>query len=163
MLVVEDEFELIHCGNMTGVINRQKGINKPLNTTSANSTVPVVNLTTLNDQTTALAETQEPPKKNKKPIDYSLVRFEDFNVDLILGNFDGNMSNATNFTDFPLIVNRKPDFTINRYRRRPSYCHSVFVDEKEYLPCSLAVGEKYLFKTRILSICSLLASLLLIC
>ncbi len=168
MLVVEDEFELIHCGNMSSVINRRNGISKPLNTTTANSTAPAVNLTTPKLATTALAELPSPDatsKKKNKPIDYSLVRFEDFNVDLILGNynFDSNMSNASNFTDYPLIVDRKPDFNINRYRRRPSHCHSIFVDEKEYLPCSLAVRThlKHAAVTQLLAILSsLLANMM---
>lgn len=145
MLVVEDEFELIHCGNMSTVIQNHIGPLEPLNTTN------VTNVTAVPDLAIDLEET--PSYNNKqKPIDYSLVRLSDFNVDLILGNyaFGENNSNVSNFTDFSTTFERQPDFHINRYRRRPSHCHSIFLNENEYLPCSNTPKQVALTKSLIL-------------
>lgn len=140
MLVVEDEFELIHCSNMSTVIRRRTDPPENINgTNGTNST----NWTASSSMDSDLTELEETPNKNKKEIDYSIVKLSDFNTELILGNYANmgeNYSNYTNNSDYFGIFDRKPDFHINRYRRRPSHCHSIFLNEKEYLPCSSSVS-----------------------
>ena len=131
MLVVEDEFELIHCGIMSSVI--KKRTDPPISLNSSNVTNARVQ--TPYDLET-LPEDEEPvPRKKKKKDDISIVRVHDYDIDFI---YDLNFTNYTNFTN---LVQHPQDYSINRYRRRPSHCNNIIPNEKEYLLCSSSASK----------------------
>lgn len=136
MLVVEDEFELIHCGNMSEIMRKHTDPPQEF----ANGTNGTTN-STMDVKGDLLVDLDSSDQANEDTHDYGVIRLEDFNTNYILGNWRDNMSNAS-FANASMMLGpyepRKPDFHINRYRRRPSYCHSIFLNEKEFLPCSSA-------------------------
>ena len=112
MLVVEDEFELITCGNMSQLIK------------SREPPVPEFNGSNLTNVTFLAQDLFDP--------EYDLAKIS-FNETI----FDENGSNMSNYTsEFDDVKFDENDFTVNRYRKKPDYCHNFFPDEKEYLPCS---------------------------
>lgn len=132
MLVVEDEFELIHCGNMSSFIKKRTEPPVPsINlTNTTNITVPIpFELDTLSE------DEESPRQKQKKKDDISIVRVHDYDIDFI---YELNFTNYTNFTN---LVQHPQDYSINRYRRRPSHCNNIFPNEKEYLPCSSSANK----------------------
>ena len=136
MLVVEDEFELIHCGNMSQIINKhtkpQAGDNNNDNLNNITNTTSNFTIETISD-----AQSRIELKKKEEEKDFGIIKISDFSDMYEIGEDEiGNFSNSTQIS----IYNRKNDFMINRYRRRPDHCHNIFPNEKEFLPCSYAIS-----------------------
>ena len=122
MLVIEDEYELIHCGNMSQLIRNHLGPNyDKANLTFLNETNSTSNLTNLNEnyniQETYLNATDNPISEYVLPSN----------------ELSANDSNSTQSSE--IVYHDRNDFSINRYRKKPDSCYNFFLDEKEYLPC----------------------------
>ncbi len=136
MLIVEDEFELYHCGNMSAYINIR---NPP----------PIIenltNETTLNNnssyQLTELSSSHGGGQDQKEEIldiskyylmsnEYDALYFSN-DTSFLLSMNDSNQTNATFIVDYKLNIKTH----INRYRKKPDHCHNYFENEREYLPC----------------------------
>jgi hypothetical protein len=117
MLVVEDEYELIHCGNITTLIETLYGKKSyaKFNMT-ANGT----------NETMSVYETES----TTTPVN---VMNEESSF---LGS-DGqtNYTNETELYSSSLLNVTKKKFKVNRYRKKPDQCFNYFENEKEYLPC----------------------------
>jgi hypothetical protein len=121
ILIVEDEFELIHCGNMSNLIDTLYGVNK--NQTFQNENFSSNSSNNFSNQ-------------NDSSLDIS--KNQNFANDYPLNNFQQSqfLANDTNNTNSSISNNNfKNNFLINRYRKKPDQCFNYFENEKEYLPC----------------------------
>ena len=129
ILVVEDEYELIHCGSMSSLIENLYGSNKfniknEINSSnSSNEYILYQNENVYNSS-----------------VDYQPILNENQ-----ANRSSSSLSNNTN-AKFVNQKNFKNDFSINRYRKKPDQCFNYFENEKEYLPClssALAFGKSF--------------------
>ena len=125
MLIVEDEFELYHCGNMSQLMKTR--LDKP-----------IVNKS---NETSLTAHTNLNSNSNSNTTDEFVTLYDDDDDDDWLN--DSNRSNFSLFQPTP-ISNLSLDFTINRYRKKPDVCYNIFPNEKDYLPCHSQTATRIL-------------------
>jgi hypothetical protein len=145
MLIVEDEYELIHCGNITNLINIYT--QPPFD----NSTL-LLNETFLFDENNnmtnnslfeinpAAAATTTNPVNEKSPYalfqnsaDFNFNKMNDESTHLFDSNNASNNTLTNDFDDTSKIL--KTDYEINRYRRKPESCNNFFENEREFQRC----------------------------
>ena len=137
MLVVEDEFELYHCGNMSTYIKNLMP-SPPLNINITNST----NMSAESSLTTDLATSNGHNQVSTNEVILDISKYHlmsnEYDAMLLLNDtsllLSFNDSNQTNFTfisDYNLNIKTQ----INRYRKKPDHCHNFFEGERDYLPC----------------------------
>ncbi len=132
MLIVEDEFELYHCGNMSTYISNRNPP-PPLGENSTNSTNAE-----MAGNGTELAHGHGGKEETILSIDkYHLMSNEHdelyFANDpaFLLSMNDSNSTNITFLVNYTLNIKTH----INRYRKKPDHCHNFYENEREYLPC----------------------------
>jgi hypothetical protein len=106
MLVVDDEYELIHCGNMSQLIEHYY----PKKTTHLKHTTNEASI----EEIHAFEETFIPTNDAIIPFSF----------------------NETNSSSEYIPIEKTDNYFINRYRKKPDLCYNFFEKEKEYLPCN---------------------------
>jgi hypothetical protein len=119
ILIVEDEYELIHCGNMSTLIDNLYGYNK----------FNLKNETHTSNSSNDYILYQSDLVSNNSLVNYQSILNE--NQDIFNSSLISNYSNSNFLNEKSL----KNDFSINRYRKKPDQCFNYFENEKEYLPC----------------------------
>ena len=135
MLIVEEEFELIHCGNISQLIRIYKGIKSDNN--SFNETGESINGTNFVTTPTSLASTSSEPSPYSiqetnmvDMLENSILKISD---DIEFIDYEENNSNESSMTIYK--KEKINDFTINRYRKKPAACNNFYENEKFFLPC----------------------------
>lgn len=144
MLIVDDEFELFHCGNMSEFMQTQRGDHADVNTNSSSS---------LNNQS-LLQTTSSPLTLSESSFDNNSTKSGDDedeededDPDDIIERW--NRYEYSNGSSFNMTTTRTTqaaatamstststlDFTINRYRKKPDVCYNYFDNERDFLPC----------------------------
>ncbi len=123
LVVVEDQFELLHCGNITHLISKLKEEH-------ANSSVLHQGNTGLH----APVNRRRPTSTTTSTTTTTSSLDSDNLIDESTFELDDESMNGTNGTNSHFKRRRK-GFGINRYRQRPKSCHNFYQDEATYLPC----------------------------
>lgn len=165
MLVVEDEFELFHCGNMsqymqTHLENKYGNSSKATATTTATTTTTTAATTSLEKKAvvnkTSSSGDDDTKDKDKDEDDEELEEIlrlwnqhqAYISAMSMLSNtsgWNGSSTRAAWLSSSAYLTSSQStpaftwsstlDFIINRYRKKPDVCYNYFENEREFLPC----------------------------